>query len=165
MSLEVGKDALEDCSQSQSHITAKLAKLQGISKQNEELGNEFKQLMQDIKKESPNCEGYMESEEKLSSIEGSLHDTDKLLQIKNEIIQIFVDSKKNLALDKNCDKKILLDTLGVGLNILEFHDSNVKVEFVINSLKIIISFDIETQKCSCKYSTVVMFSLTIEIKY
>lgn len=93
-------------------------------------------------------EKYINPEVEAAILAQSKSRLDEVLQVKNEIIQSTIESKKHLAVDKNCEKKMLLDTLGIGLNVVDIAKEVARVEFVIRSTKILVAFDMETKQFS-----------------
>lgn len=90
-------------------------------------------------------------QERLTAVE-------KKVAVKDDILLPIKSSKCFWANDKNCERKHLLSILQIGLNVLEVGPEEAKIEFVVNSRRIVTHYSCteETFKCELHYCWVLI---------
>lgn len=85
-----------------------------------------------------------------STLQDQLAVAEKKVAVKDDILLPLKAQKLEWANDKNCERKTLLLLLGIGLNVLEVGPEVAKIEFVVNSLRIVTNYSCAEEKFSRK---------------
>ena len=75
---------------------------------------------------------------------------ERKLAVKNDILLPVKSQKLERANDKNSERKLLLGTLGIGMNLLEIGPEVTSIEFVVNSLKILTNYSHLEETFECE---------------
>lgn len=76
---------------------------------------------------------------------------EKKVAVKEDILLPLKSRKCDWANDKNCERKNLLSILQIGLNVLEVGPEVAKIEFVVNSLRILTSYSCAEETFKCEW--------------
>lgn len=73
---------------------------------------------------------------------------EKKAAVKEDILMHLKSKKCTWANDKNCERKSLLSILNIGLNVLEISGGEAKVEFVVDTKRIVTRYRCAEEKFS-----------------
>lgn len=86
-----------------------------------------------------------------SKLQHQLATSEKKVAVKDDILLPAKAQKLEWANDKNCERKTLLSTLGIGLNVLEVGPEVTKIEFVVNSMRISTNYSCVEERFSREF--------------
>lgn len=76
--------------------------------------------------------------------------TERMSAVKDDIALPIKTQKYAVANDKNCERKNLLTTLQIGLNVLNLGGGLACVEFVVHAMRIVTNYNTKTEQFLCK---------------
>lgn len=79
-----------------------------------------------------------------------LEEGQRKVAVKDDILLPLKSQKYAWANDKTCERKNLLTLLQMGLNVVEMGKHEAKIEFVVDSRRILTNYCCVEEKFSCK---------------
>lgn len=148
------KDIPDEYVELTGEILALRTKMEIVRQENEALKDKIQvQLQANDKQRSALAEqidANVRATKELAIEEQTQSDLDKKLAVKEGILLKIKTDKCDLANDRNREKKHLMNTMNMGLNVLELGDEMAEIEFVIGDHQILTTFNCKEEKFTRK---------------